>query len=73
MSNTIETIVDGLEALCDGRGFNANHAKAFALANAAPDMLNALENLLADKYLSDPINADRMREALAAINKAKSA
>lgn len=42
-----------------------------ALISAAPDLLAALEELLADKYLSDPINADRMANARAAIAKAK--
>jgi hypothetical protein len=42
-----------------------------SLLSAAPDMLAALEELLADKYLSDPINADRMAKARAAIAKAK--
>ena len=40
------------------------------LISAAPDMLAALENLLGDKYLAAPINADRMAEARAAIAKA---
>ena len=44
-----------------------NKAKLFA---AAPDLLAALENLLGDKYLADPINADRMAEVRAAIAKA---
>jgi hypothetical protein len=38
---------------------------------AGPDMLAALEELCADKYLADPINADRMANALAAIAKVK--
>lgn len=45
------------------------------LANArliatAPDLLAALEGLLSDNYLADPINADRMAEARAAVAKA---
>jgi len=40
------------------------------LISAAPDMLAALEALLSDKYLSDPINADRMAASRAAIAKA---
>lgn len=35
------------------------------------DLLAALEELCADKYLADPINADRMKNARAAIAKAK--
>jgi hypothetical protein len=42
-----------------------------ALISAAPDLLAALEELLADTYLSHPINADRMANARAAILKAK--
>jgi len=38
-----ETIADGLDALTDGRGFNAEHMRATLLANAAPDLLAALE------------------------------
>ena len=41
------------------------------LIAAAPDLLAALEALCEGKYLSDPINADRMRAARAAIAKAK--
>lgn len=40
------------------------------LIASAPDLLAALEELCADKYLADPINADRMRNARAAIKKA---
>lgn len=38
---------------------------------AAPAMLDALKALLADKYLADPINADRMAEARAAVDSAE--
>lgn len=41
------------------------------LVAAAPSLLEALEQLLADKYLADPINADRMAKARAAVAKAK--
>ena len=37
---------------------------------SAPELLAALEELVADPYLSDPINSDRMRNARAAIAKA---
>lgn len=40
------------------------------LIAAAPDLLAALKELVADKYLGDPINADRMKTARAAIAKA---
>jgi len=41
------------------------------LIAAAPELLAALEALCEDKYLADPINADRMRAARAAIAKAR--
>ena len=41
------------------------------LIAAAPDLLAALKELLADKYLADPINADRMAKTRAAIAKAE--
>lgn len=37
---------------------------------AAPEMLEALRELLADEYLSDPVNGDRMESARAAVLKA---
>ena len=41
-----------------------------SLIAAAPELLAALQELLTDKYLSDPINKDRMAKARAAIAKA---
>ena len=41
------------------------------LISAAPELLAALKELCADKYLADPINADRMKNARAAISKAE--
>lgn len=41
------------------------------LIAAAPELLEALEALLADKYLADPINADRMAQARAALANAR--
>jgi hypothetical protein len=40
------------------------------LLAAAPELLAALQDLCSDPYLSDPINADRMASAHAAIAKA---
>ena len=53
----------------------ADKARAEIEANArliaaAPELLAALEALCEDKYLADPINADRMRNAREAIAKA---
>jgi Iap family predicted aminopeptidase len=52
---------------------NADHRQEAnaRLISAAPDLLEALRELCADKYLSDPINADRMKNARAAIAKAE--
>lgn len=41
------------------------------LIAAAPELLQALKELCADKYLADPINADRMKNARLAISKAE--
>ena len=41
------------------------------LIAAAPDLLAALRELCADKYLADPINSDRMKNVRAAIAKAE--
>jgi endonuclease/exonuclease/phosphatase family metal-dependent hydrolase len=41
------------------------------LRDAAKDMLVALEELLADTYLSDPINTERMAKSRNAVAKAK--
>jgi hypothetical protein len=46
---------------------NTDH---LALIAAAPDLLAALQALLQDPYLSDPINDDRMAQAKAAVAKA---
>ena len=53
---------------CDG-ALAEQEANARLIA-AAPCMLEALRGLLEDKYLSDPINADRMAAARAAIARA---
>ena len=36
-----DTLADGLDALTDGRGWNATHERARRLAEAAPEMLEA--------------------------------
>ena len=51
-------------------GFPVEAAANLRLASAAPDLLAALQDLLGDKYLSDPLNADRMASARAAVAKA---
>ena len=53
-----------------GKDASLDELKANArLIAAAPELLAALRELCADKYLSDPINADRMKNARAAISK----
>jgi len=44
-------IADGLDAFTDGRGFSGKHKRAVDMANAAPDLLAALE--LCVRYLAD--------------------
>ena len=44
--------------------------QAARMIQAGPELLAALIELCADKYLSDPINADRMQNARKAIQKA---
>ena len=44
--------------------------QAARMIQAGPELLATLIELCADKYLSDPINADRMQNARAAIRKA---
>lgn len=58
-----EIIADGLDASVDGRGFGIEHLRATRLANAAPAMLKALNNLQAN-----PNDPRAHREALDAIN-----
>lgn len=41
------------------------------LIAAAPDLLAALRELCADKYLADPINTERMKNTRVAISKAE--
>lgn len=56
-------------AVVGEQGYPVVDADARLIA-AAPDMLEALRELLADRYLSDPVNHDRMASARAAIAKA---
>jgi len=44
--SVVLVIADGIDASTDGRGFTGEHKKACDLANAAPDMLAALEDAL---------------------------
>ena len=37
----VQTIADGLDASTDGRGFDAEHLRAFTLANGAQGLLDA--------------------------------
>lgn len=53
-----------------GKDKTSLEAANASLIAAAPDMLAALQTLLADPYLSDPINNDRMAAARAAIARA---
>jgi hypothetical protein len=53
----------------DGQKGAESEANALLIATA-PELLAALIELCADKYLSDPINTDRMKNARAAIQKA---
>jgi hypothetical protein len=46
------------------------YARDSQILAAAPELLAALIELCADKYLSDPINSDRMKNARAAIQRA---
>jgi hypothetical protein len=76
----VPTIIGGNDAIAEVfnlyRPNAEDDAESEAMANArliaaAPEMLAALEELCADKYLADPINADRMGKAKAALAKVK--
>ncbi len=64
----------GLVCLMEA-GFQSTREKDAAeivtILNAAPDLLAALKELCSDKYLADPINAERMKNARAALAKAE--
>jgi len=42
-----EIIADGLDAAVDGRGWGIEHTEASRVADAAPELLAALEQILA--------------------------
>lgn len=59
------------DSICKVMGSALPNYKTNLQAIAAlPDLLAALEGLILDKYLADPINADRMAPAKAALIKA---
>ena len=60
---------DAFHAVCHPLHHPQSVANCQAIA-ALPDLLAALEGLLQDKYLADPINADRMKPAREALTKA---
>ena len=62
---TMTLAAGGKDACLDELKANAR------LIAAAPELLDALRELCADKYLSDPINLERMKNARAAISKAE--
>jgi hypothetical protein len=62
---------DGTEIAEILQGLTPEWRENARLIAAAPEMLAALKELLADKYLADPINADRMAKTRAAIAKAE--
>jgi hypothetical protein len=50
---------------------NEDYHRDESVKAAAKDLLAALKGLLSDKYLADPINADRMTAARLAVDKAE--
>jgi len=62
---------DGTEVAEILHGLTPEWRENARLIAAAPEMLAALEELCADKYLADPINADRMANAKAVLAKVK--
>lgn len=65
----------GTFQICDCKGYKsereANSNYIVHCVNTHAELVAALEELLADPYLSDPINADRMANARIALAKAK--
>lgn len=51
-------------------GHQAQDIANARLISAAPELLEALQELLRDPYLSDPINSDRMAKSRLAVAKA---
>mgnify|MGYP003454033486 CR=1 FL=1 len=70
---TSHNIANVFGQMDESKPLATDHGYARANANlvaAAPELLAALQELLTDKYLRDPINKDRMAKARAAIAKA---
>lgn len=65
-------IADGLDALCDGRGWDRTHNEAKRLADAAPEMLAALKELQALKELAETTPVADLLKALP-LNRVKAA
>ena len=65
-----EVIADGLDSIRNGRGLSAEHVEAIKKANAADDLLAALQKLV---YCRDPVNAATYRDWQEGIKAARAA
>lgn len=66
-----QILADGLDATCDGRGWDENHDKARRLADAAPEMLDALKELNSAPIWADPSLSKIHNQVKAVIAKAE--